>query len=76
MGRLTFTAEPIMKAECGFVKPLYDMRQQGLTIPIVLLTGHPLDKDFDDPQTRGSSEWLLKPPDLENLAQTIARLLG
>jgi len=47
------------------------IQQRGFTMPIVLLTGHPLKEDW----AHLNVDWLLKPPSLEALAQVIARAL-
>ncbi|MBN2390889.1 MAG: response regulator [Anaerolineae bacterium] len=48
------------------------MQQRGFTIPVILLTGHPLKEDW----TYLKVDWLLKPPSLEALADVIARALA
>ena len=40
------------------------------------MTGHPLVKDMESLRTQGLSDWLPKPPHLEQLAQVVARVLG
>ncbi len=74
--QIALVVSDVVMPKMGGMALHHALRQQGLMIPIILLTGHPLDKDLNDLQTQGPSEWLLKPPDLENLAQTIARMLG
>ncbi|MGC9397418.1 MAG: hybrid sensor histidine kinase/response regulator [Anaerolineae bacterium] len=47
------------------------MQEQGLKTPVVLLTGHPLKKDWVNLKV----DWILKPPNLETLARVIAKAL-
>ncbi|MFN2283816.1 MAG: ATP-binding protein, partial [Anaerolineae bacterium] len=47
------------------------MQQRGLNTPVVLLTGHPLKKDWANLKV----DWILKPPNLETLARVIAKAL-
>jgi CheY-like chemotaxis protein len=46
-----------------------------LTIPLILLTGHPLGDELEQLQAVGLAGWLPKPPDLENLSQLLAQAL-
>ncbi|MBN1877203.1 MAG: response regulator [Anaerolineae bacterium] len=50
------------------------LRQKALEIPVILLSGHPLETQAT--QVQGISNWLLKPPSLEQLAQAIADALA
>jgi signal transduction histidine kinase/ActR/RegA family two-component response regulator len=59
----------------GGIALLHALRKQGWTVPVILLTGHPMEKDLEVLQTQGLSAWLLKPPDIEHLAQVIAAAL-
>ena len=72
---IALVVSDVVMPKMGGMALYHTLRQQELTIPIILLTGHPLDKDLDDLRAQGPSEWLLKPPDLELLAQAIARML-
>jgi CheY-like chemotaxis protein len=40
-----------------------------------MITGHPLEKELEDLRAQGMSDWLLKPPSLERLAEVVARAL-
>jgi CheY-like chemotaxis protein len=51
------------------------LREQGIQVPIVMVTGHPLKEALEDLRGRGISEWLSKPPSLELLAEAVARAL-
>jgi hypothetical protein len=41
-----------------------------------MLTGHPLESELEDLRAQGVIDWLPKPPELERLAQMVARALG
>ncbi len=62
--------------EIGGVALLYAARQQGHSMPFVLLTGHPLSKEMQNIQTTGFAGWLSKPPDLVTLSQLIAEAIA
>jgi two-component system, cell cycle sensor histidine kinase and response regulator CckA len=52
------------------------MREQSINLPIVFLSGHPMDME---PLAAGEDElagWLQKPVNLENLARLLARILA
>ena len=51
------------------------LREWGWRTPVILLTGHPLDKEFETLHSEGLSAWLTKPPTLEHLAQALADAL-
>ena len=55
----------------GGVALYHALQQQGIDIPVILLTGHPLNGELAMLQV----EWMLKPPDLATLSANIARML-
>jgi len=59
----------------GGVALLHALRQRGLTMPVVMLTGHPLERELESLRAQGMSDWLPKPPSLEQLAKVVARAL-
>ena len=59
----------------GGIMFFHTLRDQAWTTPFILLTGHPLDDDFKALRKKGLNAWLSKPPNLEQLAQTIAQAL-
>ncbi|MAT96393.1 MAG: hypothetical protein CL608_04550 [Anaerolineaceae bacterium] len=65
--------------EMGGIALLYAMRQHKLTIPVIILTGHPLNtlnKQMESLQSLGLKGWLPKPPNLENLSRLLAQVLA
>ncbi len=60
----------------GGVALFHTLRQRNLAVKVVLLTGHPLVKDMERLRTQGLSDWLPKPPSLEQLAEVVARALS
>jgi CheY-like chemotaxis protein len=47
-----------------------------LTVRVVMMTGHSLEKELDKLRAHGMIDWLPKPPELEELAEVVARALG
>jgi CheY-like chemotaxis protein len=52
------------------------LQQQGGKIPIVLISGHPMDKERGELKSQGVTGWLRKPPTLKNLAKVAAEALS
>jgi len=65
----------VVMPQMGGIALLQTLKQSGLTVPVVLLTGHPLDKELEELRAQGMSGWLFKPPSLEQLAKVVARAL-
>ncbi|MCA9993332.1 MAG: response regulator, partial [Anaerolineales bacterium] len=51
------------------------LRQQTTSVPVLMLTGHPLEDRLETLRQAGMSDWLLKPVGLPQLAQMISQLL-
>ncbi|MBK8129218.1 MAG: response regulator [bacterium] len=51
------------------------LKEQGWKLPMILLTGHSMKEEMKPLKEQGLQAWLLKPPDLEELTQTIASVL-
>ena len=51
------------------------LRQRRADIPVVMMTGHPMGDQLDALMAEGMTDWLLKPLNLDALAQMLARLL-
>jgi DNA-binding NtrC family response regulator len=62
--------------EMGGFALLRAMRERELTMPVVLLTGHPLEQELEDLKSEGQIDWLPKPASLERLAKVINRMLA
>jgi two-component system cell cycle sensor histidine kinase/response regulator CckA len=65
----------VVMPRMGGVALLYALREKGSAVPVVMLTGHPLKKEMEDLRAQGLLEWLPKPPELERLAEVVARAL-
>lgn len=65
----------VVMPRMGGIALLHALKQRGLTVPVVLLTGHPLEKEMEELRAQGMSDWLFKPPSLEQLAKVVARAL-
>jgi two-component system, cell cycle sensor histidine kinase and response regulator CckA len=81
---LSETTEPIsliisdvIMPRMGGINLFRALQAQNNQIPIILLTGHPLEEEMIATlRNEGLKVWLPKPPDLNQLAQAIASLLA
>jgi CheY-like chemotaxis protein len=65
----------VVMPEMGGVALLRAIRSQGLTVPVIFMTGHPLQNELDKLLEDGLNAWLMKPPRLKQLATLIAQSL-
>jgi two-component system cell cycle sensor histidine kinase/response regulator CckA len=75
-GEVSLVLSDLVMPEMGGQALFHALRQRGLALPVVMLSGHPLENELEDLQAQGLAGWLLKPPDLEQLAQLLARALN
>ena len=59
----------------GGIELLQALKERGLAVRVVMLTGHPLEEELESLRAQGMSDWLFKPPSLEQLAEVVARAL-
>lgn len=75
-GEIALILSDVVMPEMGGIALLHEVRARGLTIPLILITGHPMREQFSTANLQGLSAWLFKPPSLETLAQTVARCIA
>ena len=66
----------VVMPEMGGTALFHAIQEQNLTIPVVLLTGHPLSQEMEHLKALGLAGWLPKPPDLVNLSYLLAEVLS
>jgi CheY-like chemotaxis protein len=69
---LTDAVMPVM----GGIGLLKEVRRRGLEIPVILVTGHPLNDELEGLRQLGMTAWLTKPVNMAQLAQTLVLALG
>ncbi|MBN2003037.1 MAG: PAS domain S-box protein [Anaerolineae bacterium] len=52
------------------------LHRQAVSVPLVMMSGHPLDREDTDLRAAGVTEWIQKPLDLTQLADLLARVLA
>ena len=65
----------LVMPEMGGEALFHAMQQRGLTLPVVIMSGHPMESELEHLQAQGLAGWLLKPPSQETLAKAIASAL-
>jgi DNA-binding NtrC family response regulator len=65
----------VVMPEMGGIELLRSIRSQGLQIPVILMTGHPLQEEISGLQDLRLTAWMQKPPRLKQLSQIIAQAL-
>jgi two-component system cell cycle sensor histidine kinase/response regulator CckA len=73
--RIALVLSDVVMPGMGGIALLRSLRQKGLAMRVVMLTGHPLEEELESLRAQGMIDWLLKPPSLEQLAEVVARAL-
>ena len=65
----------VVMPHMGGVALVRALRAQGSKVPVILLSGHPLEEQPKDADALAVSAWLFKPPEPRQLAEAIAQAL-
>jgi CheY-like chemotaxis protein len=65
-------AMPVMDGQTLF----HELKERGIGIPVVLLTGFMAGSELDDLRKEGLSGWLMKPADIEQIASLLKKILS
>lgn len=74
-GAVALVLSDVVMPEMGGRALLHAIKGMGLNLPLVLVTGHPLENEMPDWRAQGVADWLTKPVNLQQLADTLARHL-
>ncbi len=74
-GKVALVLSDLVMPVMGGQELLRALRQRDSQVPLVMLTGHPVDRELTNLKAWGLSDWLLKPPSLEQLAEVVERAL-
>jgi PAS domain S-box-containing protein len=72
---ITLVISDVVMPEMGGVSLLEKLRARGWETAVILLTGHPLNKELDEALSFPNVEWISKPVTLEQLADVVNRQL-
>ena len=77
--KIALVLSDVLMPVMGGVALLHALQEQGSTVRVLLLTGHPLENELDSLQEQGVVSglvgWALKPLSLKRLSQVVARAL-
>ncbi len=51
------------------------LKEQRSDIPVVMMSGHPMENELEDLCSEGLAGWMLKPPTIKKLSRLLARVL-
>ncbi len=74
-GEIALVLSDVVMPQMSGTALLQALRERGLTVPLVMLTGHSSRQEMGKLRAKGMTGWLFKPPDLEQLAQVVAQAL-
>jgi two-component system cell cycle sensor histidine kinase/response regulator CckA len=75
-GEIALVLSDVVMPQMGGIALLHALKEQGLTVPVVMLTGHAVQREMEELRAQGIRDWLPKPPQLEQLAKVVARILS
>ncbi len=74
-GGIALVLSDVVMPRMGGIALFHTLKQKYPVLPLVLLTGHPMGKELDDLRAQGLTGWLVKPPNMKELAQVLIRAL-
>lgn len=74
-GEIALVLSDFVMPEMGGQALFHALRQRGSTIPMVMLSGHPMENELESLEAQGLAAWMLKPPDMERLSQLLVQVL-
>ena len=75
-GQIDLVLSDMVMPDMGGIALFQTLRQNGWALPMILISGHPLDRVNDELKELGVAACFTKPPDLNKLAETIAQTLA
>lgn len=74
-GEIALVISDLVMPGMGGQALFHAMRHRALTLPVIMLSGHPMEQELQRLQAEGLAGWLLKPPDIAQLSHLLARVL-
>jgi CheY-like chemotaxis protein len=65
----------LVMPEMGGQALFNQLKKQGLNLPIVMMSGHPMENELEVLRSEGLAGWMLKPPTIEKLSRLLAHVL-
>jgi len=73
---ITLVLSDVVMPEMGGQALFYAMQEKGVNLPLILMTGHPLDNEMEELRERGLAGWIAKPLNLRQLSSILNLNLG
>ncbi len=73
--QLALVLSDLVMPNMGGQALFHAINARGLQIPVVILSGHPMENELDRLQDEGLAGWMLKPPNFEQLSQLLAQTI-
>jgi len=74
-GEVNLVLSDVVMPYMGGIALFKALRERLLNIPMLLITGHPLQAEMETLQAEGLLGWILKPPTLKQLAQSVSQAM-
>ncbi len=74
-GEIELVLSDVVMPEMGGQALFHALKQRQPTVKVILVTGHPLQKELASLQAQGLTGWLIKPPSVEQLSQLVDQAL-
>jgi PAS domain S-box-containing protein len=74
-GGIALVLSDVVMPDMGGIALFHALRKEAVPVKFVLLTGHPLKEELETLRAQGLAGWLSKPPNLDALADMVARAL-
>jgi PAS domain S-box-containing protein len=65
----------LVMPEMGGQALFHAMRERAFPIPVIMLSGHPMESELSCLQEQGLTGWMYKPPDMERLSRLLREAL-
>ncbi len=65
----------LVMPEMGGQALFNQLKKQGSNLPIVMMSGHPMENELEKLRSEGLAGWILKPPTIEKLSRLLADVL-
>lgn len=65
----------VVMPDMGGIALFHTLKEKGYSVPVILMSGHPMQEELQKLQAEGLLAWILKPLNLRQLAETIAQVL-
>lgn len=73
--KIVLVLSDVVMPKLGGIALFHALKQDAQPPKMVLLSGHPLENEMETLREQGLQDWLMKPIDLEKMAQVLARAL-